>query len=276
MRSVRLSVLAIGVILLITGCGRSAGDASEPSPTPEGLLIEGQAPDISARIRFDSEDKVKTADYKVSIYPPMKLTSDDGAVTMPHGSLNPVRERDIQPKFLCRDFSAATDAIVPVIWERETGVNGAGELPAPYLDLSYSPIDRSDLSDYGMSDIQIVGLTGKCQSLKASNTMTFLSDFPATEHQTEGFESRLIVFKGYYGPAQPAGRPEVLNGLQMRVGTPTPKDWVVHISGSPTSSLRSWAEYGCKNSVIIPLTTNASATKTVTPFACPTINSDGT
>lgn len=268
LRSLQFTVIAITAAFALTGCGRSASDATEPLPTPTGISIEGQSSATSATIRFDSADGTKTVDYRVSVYAPRKLDSDDDVVTMPHETLDPSRERDIQPKFLCRDFSAAHDAVVPVVWERKTGPNGSELLQAPALETMFSAIDGYDLDDYGISDVQLVGLTGNCQSFK-TNTMTFLPDLPATQSGSEIIESRLIVFKGYYGPANPDGRPEVLDGLHMNVGAPSADS---QISGSPSSALRSLEEHGCKNIVVVPLTASPAPNKYVAPFTCPEID----
>lgn len=249
----------------ITGCGRAASEAVEPSPVSTGVLVEGKSPSTSATVRFAREDKSQWADYSVSVYAPRKLDSDDAGVTMPYAA-GGEEERTIEPGFLCRDFSAATDAVIPVIWQLKTSENGSGELISPSLDI-YPVVPE----DYGVTDIQIVGLTGKCKSFKTNGEMFFLQSSGSYEHAAESSEASLIVLKGYYDRKQPTSQPEVWDDLTMTVRIPPSieKSWVSQISGAPARSLRTTTEFGCANKVLIPLSANPTPRKDLTAFACP-------
>lgn len=268
------AAFAVLLSIAISGCGRSAANVAEPTPTPTGVFVEGKPPAVSATIRVAGSNENQFADFKVSVYAPRKMADDDGGVMLPQGELGQDL-RSVAPGFLCRDFSAATDAVVPVIWEMKTGDGGAGALSAPLLDLTHSVVNRSNLRDYGISNIQKVGLTGECEGLTSGGSITFLGDWTGFAHRSESFESGLIVLKGYFSEAHPEGSAGVVEGLQMVVTLPASDSWVSRLSGSPNSSLRSLKANGCNSQILIPLTANPTTTEEVTPFACPEIQPTG-
>ena len=263
------------LVLALTACGRSAASA-EPSPTPTGLQVGGQFPANSVELDVSSHSSDQKATYKISIYPPIKLADNASKLNMP---VQAYGNRDIQPSFLCPTFSAATDAVVPVIWDAAPGKNGSGMLEAPRVTVGTTEVNRPNTLRFNFPTIQLVGLVGACESsldLENVGWTLSLEDAQAASQGTNNADSRLVILKNYYTPDHPNGDQSVIDKLNITLNpasfgqyAPGGKAlWVTTVQGSPRSGLRSLVDQPCEHAVLVPFNAGAATTSEIVASKC--------
>jgi hypothetical protein len=271
------AIAAMAVLVLaLTACGRS--DASpEPSPTPTGLQVGGQFPANSVELDLSNDSSSLKATYKISIYPPMKLADNASKLTMP--VQGQTEKRDIQPSFLCPTFSAAKDAVVPVIWSGIPGNKGAGVLDAPRVTIGAAEVNKPNSLRLNFPNIQIVGLVGNCQSsldLENVGWTLRLDEAQGVPGGTYYEDSRLVILKDFYTPDHPNGDQGLIDKLNIALSPASFGEyaagshayWVTKVQGSPKSGLRSLTDQPCEHTVLVPFNAGAATTGETVASKC--------
>lgn len=266
---VSLVAMSLASAFVLVGCGRSS--AADPSESPSSSAVAGQYPANSATIRVADKDDVRKAELKVSVYPAMKLADDNSSVPMTIGP----SERRISPKFLCEDFSAQEDAVVPVSWEYHVGDKGVGALEGLRVVSGTETATEFNSGQLGLPEVEIVGLTGTCERLSKTEDELRISEPQLPSGVVEDSAAKLIVIKGFYGlETSDVRRSQILANMQLAV---SPKlfgrfdsngHWVGQVQGAPKENLLSPTTGDCEQMVVVPLVKGTTAPG-LSEFKCP-------